>query len=57
MSPIGLRSVEGQEGYKDCFHSLTSMARKWLEDGRSFEEFVAWMESTANVLGPGSYEP
>lgn len=52
-----VRSRDGQEGYVDCFHGLHATARDWLAEGRTFEEFVAWMAATAELLPAGSYDP
>jgi hypothetical protein len=54
---LSVRSKEGQEGYADCFHGLHQTARRWLAQGRTLDEFVAWMTATAALLPAGSYEP
>lgn len=52
---VTARSASGQEGYVDCFRGLTRSAREWLEAGRTFGEFVAWMEATERLLPAGSW--
>lgn len=54
---VTARSASGREGYVDCFHGLHRTARDWLAEGRTLEEFVAWMASVAPLLPAGSYDP
>jgi hypothetical protein len=56
LAAIVGRSNDGKQGYADAFHGLTATAADWQQEGRSFAEFVSWMQATAPLVGQPSWK-
>lgn len=44
------RSHEGRANYRIGFLAGLAIAQRWLNEGRSLSEYVAWVEGVAAVL-------